>query len=172
MGTKTFEGAPGGAGRAAVAPDEPDAVSTAMFCSSVAGYEQYNVVAKKLDRRLAALGARAALERGLGDEQAPAGYEAALDAWLPRLWAALRAAAPLPPGVPEARRTSMQGLRFCCASYVAFVVVQPAATAAGVLIKQTPEEGRYSCLQGSHLYQDVAPMGCHACGHTFATGLP
>ena len=71
------------------------------------------MVAKKLNRRLAALGARSALERGLGDDQAPAGYEAALDAWLPRLWAALRAAAPLPPGVAEARRTPVQRLRFC-----------------------------------------------------------
>jgi hypothetical protein len=62
------------------------------------------VAAKKLDRRLAALGARAAAPRGLGDDQAPAGHEAALDAWLPGLWAALRAAAPLPPGLADVRR--------------------------------------------------------------------
>ena len=80
----------------------------------MAGYEQYNVVAKKLDRRLAALGARAALERGLGDDQAPAGYEAALDAWLPRLWAALHSAAPLPPGVPEARASPCGSVNLLC----------------------------------------------------------
>lgn len=74
-----------------------------MLCSRWPGYQQYNVVAKKLDRRLAALGGRAALERGLGDDQAPAGYEAALDAWLPRLWAALRAAVSLPPGCSDVR---------------------------------------------------------------------
>ncbi len=63
------------------------------------------MVAKKLDRRLAALGGRAAAPRGLGDDQAPAGHEAALDAWLPGLWAALRAAAPLPPGLADVRRS-------------------------------------------------------------------
>ena len=55
--------------------------------------------AKKLDRRLAALGARPLLERGLGDDSAPGGCDAALDPWLQRLWPALRAALPLPPGV-------------------------------------------------------------------------
>lgn len=63
----------------------------------------YNVVAKKLDRRLAALGASPLLERGLGDDQHRGGYEAALDPWLARLWTTLRALMPLPSGVCEVR---------------------------------------------------------------------
>ena len=66
-----------------------------------AGYVNYNTVAKKLDRRLAALGASAVCERGLGDDQHPNGYEAALDPWLRKLWSQLRSRYPLPPGVSE-----------------------------------------------------------------------
>lgn len=65
------------------------------------GYAKYNVVAKKLARRVEALGAAALLPRGLGDDQHPSGYEAALDPWLRALWPALRAQHPLPPGTPE-----------------------------------------------------------------------
>lgn len=68
-----------------------------------AGYQKYNVVAKKLDRRLVALGADPMLERGLGDDQHPSGYEAALDPWLAQLWRQLRLLTPLPPGVTEVR---------------------------------------------------------------------
>ena len=70
-----------------------------------AGYVQYNVVAKKLDRRLAALGATPLTALGLGDDQHPAGYEAALDPWAAQLWAALLLRHPLPPSMPEAGRT-------------------------------------------------------------------
>ena len=41
------------------------------------------------------------LPLGLGDDQHPSGYEAALDDWLPGLWAALRQRFPLPPGFVE-----------------------------------------------------------------------
>ena len=54
-----------------------------------AGYVDYNVVAKKLDRRLAGLGALEILPRGLGDDQHPWGYEAALDPWMQELWTRL-----------------------------------------------------------------------------------
>ena len=57
---------------------------------SVTGYIDYNVVAKKLDRRLAGLGAQQILPRGLGDDQHTLGYEAALEPWLSRLWTQLR----------------------------------------------------------------------------------
>lgn len=60
------------------------------------------MVAKKLTRRLAALGSRCVMEQGLGDDQHPHGYEAALDPWLAQLWATLRAQHPLPPGITEA----------------------------------------------------------------------
>ncbi|KAF8010212.1 hypothetical protein BT93_J0985 [Corymbia citriodora subsp. variegata] len=43
-------------------------------------------VAKKLDKRLSDLGAQAIVERGLGDDQHPSGYEGALDPWLSSLW--------------------------------------------------------------------------------------
>ncbi|KAF5750028.1 hypothetical protein HS088_TW03G00357 [Tripterygium wilfordii] len=46
-------------------------------------------VAKKLDRRLSNLGASALLERGLGDDQHPSGYEGALDPWMSLLWSML-----------------------------------------------------------------------------------
>jgi hypothetical protein len=59
------------------------------------------VVAKKLHARLATLGAVALTDRGLGDDQHAAGYEAALDPWLQTLWTSLRKRFPLPPGVTE-----------------------------------------------------------------------
>ena len=63
------------------------------------------MAAKKLSRRLCGLGAVPLLlqggEPGLGDDQHPSGYEAALDRWLPQVWARLRAAHPLPPGVKQ-----------------------------------------------------------------------
>lgn len=66
-----------------------------------AGYQNYNTVAKKLDRRLTALGASVVCERGLGDDQHLNGYEAALDPWLQKLWSQLRAKYPLQLGLSE-----------------------------------------------------------------------
>ncbi|KAL3640443.1 multidrug-resistance type transporter [Castilleja foliolosa] len=43
-------------------------------------------VAKKLDKRLSDLGAVGIIERGLGDDQHPSGYEGALDPWMSDLW--------------------------------------------------------------------------------------
>ncbi len=61
------------------------------------------MVAKKLARRLAALGAGQVVPPGLGDDQHPSGYEAALDPWLQQLWHNLRVRFPLPAGVAEVR---------------------------------------------------------------------
>ena len=72
-----------------------------------AGYLNYNTVAKKLDRRLVALGASPVCDRGLGDDQHPNGYEAALDPWLRQLWTNLRTANPLPHDMTEV----------CCMQY-------------------------------------------------------
>ncbi|CAL5225422.1 g8237 [Coccomyxa viridis] len=81
--------------------DSLSGVSFAAFGLGDSGYLHYNVVAKKLARRLQALGASPCTELGLGDDQHPQGYEAALDPWLSSLWSALRSKRPLPPGSSE-----------------------------------------------------------------------
>eukprot|EP00884_Botryococcus_braunii_P004440 jgi/Botrbrau1/13998/Bobra.150_1s0009.1 len=73
----------------------------AVFGLGDSGYMNYNVVAKKLDRRLLALGGVPLIERGLGDDQHSQGYEAALDPWLQQLWSAVRSIFPLPAGLTE-----------------------------------------------------------------------
>ncbi|KAJ8567480.1 hypothetical protein K7X08_019688 [Anisodus acutangulus] len=64
-------------------------VSYAVFGLGDSSYQKYNFVAKKLDKRLSDLGAIAMVERGLGDDQHPSGYEGALDPWMSTLWKAL-----------------------------------------------------------------------------------
>lgn len=61
----------------------------AVFGLGDSGYQKYNFVAKKLDKRLADLGATTIIERGLGDDQHPSGYEGALDPWMSSLWTIL-----------------------------------------------------------------------------------
>ncbi|KAK1320470.1 NADPH-dependent diflavin oxidoreductase ATR3 [Acorus calamus] len=61
-------------------------VRYAVFGLGDSGYQKYNFAAKKLDKRLKDLGARPVIERGLGDDQHPSGYEGALDPWLSSLW--------------------------------------------------------------------------------------
>lgn len=58
----------------------------AVFGLGDSGYQKFNFVAKKLDRRLLDLGATPIIQRGLGDDQHPSGYEAALDPWMISLW--------------------------------------------------------------------------------------
>ncbi|XP_023762726.1 NADPH-dependent diflavin oxidoreductase 1 [Lactuca sativa] len=60
-----------------------------VFGLGDSGYQKYNFVAKKLDKRLADLGGTTILERGLGDDQHPSGYEGSLDPWMSSLWAML-----------------------------------------------------------------------------------
>eukprot|EP01018_Ginkgo_biloba_P003361 Gb_02334 [translate_table: standard] len=62
----------------------------AVFGLGDSGYQKFNIVAKKLDKRLADLGAMPIIERGLGDDQHRSGYEVALDPWLASLWTTLR----------------------------------------------------------------------------------
>ncbi|KAH9297724.1 hypothetical protein KI387_029406 [Taxus chinensis] len=59
----------------------------AVFGLGDSGYQKFNIVAKKLDKRLFDLGANRIIERGLGDDQHRSGYEAAFDPWLTSLWA-------------------------------------------------------------------------------------
>jgi sulfite reductase alpha subunit-like flavoprotein len=61
------------------------------------------VAAKKLYRRLEALGASPLLPLALGDDQAAGGYEAGVDPALCTLWESLGAAFPLPLGATEVR---------------------------------------------------------------------
>ncbi|PWA66123.1 NADPH-dependent diflavin oxidoreductase 1 [Artemisia annua] len=61
----------------------------AVFGLGDSGYQKYNFVAKKLDKRLADLGGTSIIERGLGDDQHPSGYEGALDPWMSSLWSVL-----------------------------------------------------------------------------------
>ncbi|KAM7272669.1 hypothetical protein ACFE04_027332 [Oxalis oulophora] len=61
----------------------------AVFGLGDSGYQKYNFVAKKLDKRLADLGATAFIERGLGDDQHPSGYEGSLDPWMSSFWRTL-----------------------------------------------------------------------------------
>ncbi|KAF9605146.1 hypothetical protein IFM89_014137 [Coptis chinensis] len=50
--------------------------------------------AKKLDKRLSDLGGTPIIERSLGDDQHPLGYEGALDPWLSSLWRILNQMSP------------------------------------------------------------------------------
>ncbi|KAH6797092.1 Flavodoxin family protein [Perilla frutescens var. hirtella] len=63
-----------------------EGVKYAVFGLGDSSYQKYNFVAKKLDKRLSSLGATAIIERGLGDDQHPSGYEGALDPWMSSLW--------------------------------------------------------------------------------------
>ncbi|KAL6228457.1 hypothetical protein ACLB2K_002407 [Fragaria x ananassa] len=53
-----------------------------IYGFSDSDYQNFNFVAKKLDRRILDLGATPIVERGLGDDQHPSGYEAVLDPWM------------------------------------------------------------------------------------------
>ncbi|MED6159509.1 multidrug-resistance type transporter [Stylosanthes scabra] len=61
----------------------------AVFGLGDSSYQKYNFVAKKLDKRLMDLGGTAIVERGLGDDQHPSGYEGSLDPWMSSLWRTL-----------------------------------------------------------------------------------
>eukprot|EP00892_Ulva_mutabilis_P003315 jgi/Ulvmu1/1355/UM011_0083.1 len=63
--------------------------SFAVFGLGDSGYVQFNVVAKKLDRRLQQLGGIRLIDKGLGDDQATSGYEATLDPWMQELFKSL-----------------------------------------------------------------------------------
>jgi sulfite reductase alpha subunit-like flavoprotein len=76
-------------------PDSLSASNVAVFGLGDSGYIQYNVMAKKVFRRLQGLGANMVAPLGLGDDQHRSGYEAGLDAWLPVLWEALSKQFPL-----------------------------------------------------------------------------
>ncbi|KAL5072881.1 hypothetical protein RYX36_011865 [Vicia faba] len=65
-----------------------------VFGLGDSGYQKYNFVAKKLDKRLMDLGGTTILERGFGDDQHPSGYEGTLDPWMSSLWRMLNTIKP------------------------------------------------------------------------------
>ena len=75
--------------RKSLPSDSLSRLAFACFGLGDSHYQKYNVVAKKLAKRLLNLGARPILDLGLGDDQHPSGHEAALDPWLAELWTKL-----------------------------------------------------------------------------------
>ena len=75
--------------RKSLPPDSLADVKFAVFGLGDSHYQKYNVAAKKLHRRMRALGAVELVGLGLGDDQHPTGYEATLDPWLDTLWRSL-----------------------------------------------------------------------------------
>lgn len=65
-----------------LAGDALSGLNFSVFGLGDSSYEQFNAVARKLDRRLQMLGAKPMNRLGLGDDQAPYGYLSALNAWL------------------------------------------------------------------------------------------
>lgn len=55
--------------RKSLSPQMLSQTQFAVFGLGDSGYVQYNVVAKKVDRRLEQLGAQRLVEKGLGDDQ-------------------------------------------------------------------------------------------------------
>ncbi|XP_031105689.1 NADPH-dependent diflavin oxidoreductase 1-like isoform X1 [Ipomoea triloba] len=84
-------------------------VNYAVFGLGDSSYQKYNFVAKKLDKRLLDLGATPIIERGLGDDQHPSGYEGALDPWMSSLWNVLHQNNPmLFPNGPEYETSNIE----------------------------------------------------------------
>ena len=83
--------------RADLPRDSLSGLRYAVFGLGDSGYALYNAAARRLDARLAQLGASRLLPAGLGDARHKAGgHDAALDRWLPRLWGALDVSGALP----------------------------------------------------------------------------
>ncbi|XP_076345848.1 NADPH-dependent diflavin oxidoreductase 1-like [Tachypleus tridentatus] len=75
-------------------------------------YLKFNVVAKKLHKRLLQLGAIAILSPALGDDQHELGPDAAIDIWLTSFWNKVHIMYPLPPGVEIISKEILSPPRF------------------------------------------------------------
>ncbi|CAL1525891.1 unnamed protein product [Lymnaea stagnalis] len=62
-------------------------------------YQKYNVVGKRLQKRLEQLGGHPILALGLADDQHDLGVDAVVTPWLKDLWDAVLSQYPLPPGI-------------------------------------------------------------------------
>ncbi|KAJ1946427.1 NAPDH-dependent diflavin reductase, partial [Kickxella alabastrina] len=76
--------------------DALSALRFAVFGLGDSHYDGFNFAAKRLFRRLKALGAGEIVGRGDGDDAHYLGLDGALDPWLDRLWAGVEAIYPLP----------------------------------------------------------------------------
>eukprot|EP00300_Choanocystis_sp_HF-7_P033146 c45440_g1_i1.p1 GENE.c45440_g1_i1~~c45440_g1_i1.p1 ORF type:complete len:601 (+),score=127.00 c45440_g1_i1:129-1805(+) len=80
-------------------PDLLSHMSVAVFGLGDSSYNLFNVVAKRLSKRLTALGAGSLCALGLGNDQDVGGYDTELEPWLANLWQVLSSRFPLPSGV-------------------------------------------------------------------------
>ena len=104
-------------------------MSYAVFGLGDSGYQKYNVTAKKLFRRLQGLGANAIEALGLGDDQHPLGYEAALNPWLRELWKSMREIFPLPPHLKDLTEAELSSAPLPACRFV----VEEVACAEGIV---------------------------------------
>ncbi|BBN18381.1 hypothetical protein MPTK1_8g02140 [Marchantia polymorpha subsp. ruderalis] len=103
--------------RKSLGQDWLEGMHYAVFGLGDSGYQKYNLVAKKLDRRLSDLGAKPIVPKGLGDDQHRSGYEAALDPWLANLWTALRERIALPYGLQDPDNNDMSSTQLDCPKF-------------------------------------------------------
>lgn len=103
-------------------------VSYAVFGLGDSGYQKYNVTAKKLFRRLEGLGANAIQTLGLGDDQHPLGYEAALNPWLGNLWKVMREACPLPIDLKDPTDQEIANAPLPHSRFIVDIVEPPSST--------------------------------------------
>lgn len=83
-------------------------VNCAVLGLGDSGYEKFNFVAKRLNRRLQQLGANILIPIGLCDDQHDLGPSAVYDSWLNDLWKELLLHAPLPAGLAPLLETPRQ----------------------------------------------------------------
>jgi len=118
--------------RKSLAATSLTSMSYAVFGLGDSGYQKYNVTAKKLFRRLEGLGANAVQALGLGDDQHPLGYEAALNPWLGTLWLALRETCPLPVGLQDPSDEDIAKVPLPSSRFTVAIVEPPSDFVSGV----------------------------------------
>eukprot|EP00002_Diphylleia_rotans_P021521 TRINITY_DN4186_c0_g1_i2.p1 TRINITY_DN4186_c0_g1~~TRINITY_DN4186_c0_g1_i2.p1 ORF type:complete len:593 (+),score=121.84 TRINITY_DN4186_c0_g1_i2:58-1836(+) len=79
--------------------DSLNSVSFSVFGLGDSSYSQFNVVGKRLYKRVMQLGANALCRRGDGDDQHPLGTDGDLISWMSDLFAALLTLMPIPEGL-------------------------------------------------------------------------
>lgn len=85
--------------RKSLPPNSLSSLKCAVLGLGDSGYEKFNFVAKRLNKRLQQLGANILIPLGLCDDQHDLGPSAVYVNWLNDLWKALSICAPLPEGL-------------------------------------------------------------------------